>query len=42
MKIEIKHEGDHYVAYVNGKFFGSYDTPAEAAQGVEEVYGEEN
>lgn len=30
MKIDIKQEYGHYVMYVNGKFYGSYDSFKEA------------
>lgn len=35
MNCIIKHEGNCYVMYVNGKFFGSYDTVEEAAKDVD-------
>ena len=42
MKFEIKQEFGHYVMYVNGKFYGSYDTVAEAAKDIERIQtGEE-
>lgn len=30
--IDIRHEGDHYSAYVNGEFYCSADTYHEAVQ----------
>lgn len=33
--IDIKNENGHYVVYVNGKFYGSYDTIVEAAKDVD-------
>lgn len=30
--VKIRHEGDHYVAYVNGQFYCSADTHLEAVQ----------
>ena len=38
--MEIKHEYDHYVLYIHGKFAGSYDTFMEAVNAYEE-YEEE-
>lgn len=35
MKIEIRQEMGHYVAFVNGKFYGSYDTFTEAAKDID-------
>ena len=35
MTIEIKSERGHYVLYVNGAFYGSYDTMKEASDDVE-------
>ena len=37
MKFEIKNERGHYVLYVDGTFYGSYDTMCEAANDIEEV-----
>ena len=37
--MEIKHEGDHYVLYISGKFSGSYDTFTEAVEAYEELRG---
>ena len=36
MEVEIRHEYGHYVAFVDGKFFGSYDTASEAARDVDD------
>lgn len=41
MKIEIKSEHGHYVMYVNGKFYGSYDTVSEAANDIDEIKKEQ-
>ena len=30
--VDIRHEADHYVVYVNGKFYCSADTHLEAVQ----------
>jgi len=35
MKFEIKSEHGHYVMYVNGRFYGTYDTISEAAEDIE-------
>lgn len=35
MKYRIVHERDHYVLYLNGAFFGSYDTVNEAIDDIE-------
>lgn len=37
MKFEIVQERGHYVMYVNGKFYGSYDTMTEAANDIDEI-----
>lgn len=37
MKFEIKQEYGHYVLYVEGKFYGSYDTVLEAAKDIDEI-----
>lgn len=36
MKLEIKQEMGHYVMYINGVFYGSYDTFGEAAREFDE------
>jgi hypothetical protein len=36
MSIEIKNEHGHYVVYINGTFYGSYDTMTEAAQDIDD------
>ena len=36
MSIEIKNENGHYVVYIDGIFYGSYDTMTEAAQDIDE------
>ena len=36
MSIEIKNEHGHYVVYIDGTFYGSYDTMTEAAQDIDE------
>lgn len=36
MKIEIKQEYGHYAMYIDGKFYGSYDTFTEATLDAEE------
>ena len=30
--VKIRHEGDHYVSYINGQFYCSADTHLEAVQ----------
>ena len=35
MKVEIKQEYGHYEMYVNGTFYGSYDSFSEAAKDLE-------
>lgn len=35
--IEIKHVYDHYEVYINGQFYCSADTRAEAEQEIKEV-----
>lgn len=37
MKFEIRQEHGHYVMYVDGKFYGSYDTVAEAARDIDAI-----
>ena len=41
MEINIVHESDGFVLRIDGKYFGTYDTPVQAAQVVEEYYGDE-
>lgn len=36
MEITIVHEENGYTAYVDGKFYGKYDSPVQAAQAIEE------
>lgn len=40
MKIEIKQEKGHYVAFVDGVFFGSYDTFSEAVKDIDSLKSE--
>lgn len=42
MEIKIVHEHGHYVAYVNGKFYCTADTYAEAAKEVNKMEAYEN
>lgn len=35
MEVEIKRQYDHYVVYVNGKFFCTADTYTEAVREIE-------
>lgn len=32
MKIDIQQKNGHYEVYINGQFYGSYDTMSEAAK----------
>lgn len=41
MEISIVHEKDGYVMYVDGKYFGTYDSPVQAAQAFEEMKEDE-
>lgn len=40
MRYDIKHANGHYEMYVNGKFYGSYDTFTEAAKDIEVMVAE--
>ena len=40
MKFEIRQEMGHYVMYVDGKFYGSYDTVSEAADDIDAIRAE--
>lgn len=35
MQFEIKHVQGHYELFVDGQFYGSYDTVAEAAKDID-------
>ncbi len=37
MKFEIRRRFDHYELYVNGKFYGSYDSVHEAAGEIDKI-----
>lgn len=37
MTIKIVHENENFALYVNGQFYGNYDSPVQAAQAVEEM-----
>lgn len=37
MRLDIRHNNGHYELYVNGVFYGSYDTIQEAAQDIENL-----
>ena len=37
MKYQIKIDRGHYVLYVNGSFYGSYDTYREAEKDLDEI-----
>ena len=42
MDINIAHESEGFVLYIDGKYFGTYDTPVQAAQAVEELCKDES
>lgn len=35
MRYSIRNEHGHYVLYVNGRFYGSYDTVSEASSEID-------
>ena len=37
MKININHESDGFVLYIDGEYYGNYDSPVQAAQAVEDM-----
>ncbi len=37
MKFDIRQEHGHYELYVDGVFYGSFDTATEAAQSADEI-----
>lgn len=37
MRFDVKQRNGHYELYVNGKFYGSYDTMKEAADDIEKI-----
>lgn len=37
MQFDIRHEGDHYALYVNGRFHSSHDSATEAANTVDNI-----
>ena len=41
MEISINHESDGFALYIDGEYYGNYDSPVQAAQAVEEMCPEE-
>lgn len=37
MEINITRENDGFALYIDGQYFGNYDSPVQAAQAVEDV-----
>jgi hypothetical protein len=37
MNFEIKHVHDHYELFVDGRFYGSYDTVSEAVKEIDAI-----
>ncbi len=38
MEIKINHESDGFALYIDGEYYGNYDSPVQAAQAVEDFY----
>ena len=37
MEVSIARENDGFALYIDGQYFGNYDSPVQAAQAVEDV-----
>ena len=42
MDVSIVHENEGYSLYLDGKFYGTYDSPNQAAMALEEMDIDEN
>ena len=38
MEVSIARENDGFALYIDGEYYGNYDSPVQAAQAVEEYY----